>query len=53
MYSTRRIDWAYQEVNQSWSAKVLNGSDLEKQGEEEEAEQEQDEEEEEEEEEGQ
>jgi len=31
MYSMRRIDWAYQRVNQSWSAKVRNGSDLEEQ----------------------
>jgi len=25
MYSTRRIDWAYQRVNQSWSAKFETG----------------------------
>jgi len=39
MYSTRRIDWAYQRVNQSWSAKLRNRSDLEEQEEEEQEEQ--------------
>ena len=39
LYSTRLIDWAYQRVNQCWSAKVRNGSDLEKQEEEEQGEQ--------------
>jgi len=29
MYSTYRIDWAYQQVNQSWSGKVRKGSVLE------------------------
>jgi len=29
MYSMRRIDWAYQRVNRSWSAKVQTGSALE------------------------
>jgi len=45
MHSTRRIDWAYQRVNQSWSAKVHNRSDLEqKEGKEEEEKEEEEEE---------
>jgi len=39
MYSTRQIDWAYQRVNRSWSAKVRNRSDLEAKEEEEEEDQ--------------
>jgi len=35
IYSTRPIHWAFQRVNQSWSAKVQNRSDLEEQEEEE------------------
>ena len=29
MYSTSQIDWAYLQVNQSWSGKVRKGSALE------------------------